>query len=69
MHSPAAASQTAAQSALGQCSYETCAIRLERAFFSGRKVNVGGHHRGGRQHNGGRGGEAKKELIHLIAQN
>lgn len=31
----------AAQSVLGRCSYETCAIRLERTFFSGRKINVG----------------------------
>ncbi len=31
----------AAQSALGQCSYETCAIRLERTFFSGRKISIG----------------------------
>lgn len=31
----------AAQSVLGQCSYETCAIRLERTFFSGRRINVG----------------------------
>ena len=32
---------SAAQSALGRCSYETCALRLDRAIFGGRKIIVG----------------------------
>jgi hypothetical protein len=32
---------TATQSALGRCSYETCAIRLDRSFFGGRRVMIG----------------------------
>ena len=31
----------AAQPLLRRCSYETCAIRLDRSFFGGRRVNVG----------------------------
>ncbi len=30
-----------ARAAVGPCTYETCAIRLDRGFFSGRKVIVG----------------------------
>jgi hypothetical protein len=30
-----------ARAAVGVCTYETCAIRLDRGFFSGRKVIVG----------------------------
>jgi len=32
---------SATQSALGRCSYETCAIRLDRSFFGSRKVMIG----------------------------
>lgn len=31
----------AAQPLLRRCSYETCAIRLDRSFFGGRRINVG----------------------------
>lgn len=31
----------AAQPLLRRCSYETCAIRLDRSFFGGRRVSVG----------------------------
>lgn len=31
----------AAQSALGRCTYETCAIRLDRSFVGGRRINSG----------------------------
>jgi hypothetical protein len=31
----------ATQSALSRCSYETCAIRLDRSLFGGRRVTVG----------------------------
>jgi hypothetical protein len=30
-----------ARAAVGPCTYEKCAVRLDRAFFSGRKVIVG----------------------------
>ncbi len=32
---------TAARSSLGPCSYETCALRLDRAIFGGRKIIIG----------------------------
>ncbi len=31
----------ASQSALRRCSYESCAIRLDRSYFGGRKVMIG----------------------------
>lgn len=31
----------AVQSSLRRCTYDTCAIRLDRAFFGGRRVHVG----------------------------
>lgn len=32
---------SATQSALGRCSYDTCALRLDRAIFGGRKIVLG----------------------------
>ena len=32
---------TASQSALGRCTYDTCAIRIDRSLFGSRKVTVG----------------------------
>ena len=32
---------SATQSSLRRCTYETCAIRLDRSLFGGRRVNVG----------------------------